>query len=182
MLGRKIIHAGKLYDHWRLKSMLPAVFGEGSTPFYVVQAFTAAILILAANTAYQDFPRLSSILARDRFMPRQFMNRGDRLVFSNGIVLLSVLAGLLLVLYRAQVDQLIHLYLLGVFTDFKTLTTQSIRVQGLGFGWVRITPNLMVKAGLQYIDRVDLGDRYYEFAVDEQGVVTSLVHTPEQRR
>ncbi len=63
-----------------------AVFGEGSIAFYVVQGFTAAILILAANTAYQDFPRLSSILARDRFMPRQFMNRGDRLVFSNGVI------------------------------------------------------------------------------------------------
>ena len=65
-----------------------AVF-DGGLGFYVVQFFTAAILILAANTAYQDFPRLSSILARDRFMPSQFMNRGDRLVFSNGIVVLA---------------------------------------------------------------------------------------------
>ena len=54
-----------------------------------MQFFTAAILILAANTAYQDFPRLSSILARDRFMPRQFVNRGDRLVFSNGVIVLG---------------------------------------------------------------------------------------------
>ena len=61
---------------------------DGGLGFYVVQFFTAAILILAANTAYQDFPRLSSILARDRYMPRQFMNRGDRLVFSNGILVL----------------------------------------------------------------------------------------------
>ena len=61
-------------------------------PFYIVQFFTSAILILAANTAYQDFPRLSSILARDRFMPRQFANRGDRLVFSNGVIVLGSLA------------------------------------------------------------------------------------------
>ena len=65
-----------------------AVFG-GGIGFYVVQAFTAAILILAANTAYQDFPRLSSILARDGFLPSQFKNRGDRLVFSNGVIVLA---------------------------------------------------------------------------------------------
>jgi amino acid transporter len=72
-----------------------AVFG-GGIGFYLVQAFTAAILILAANTAYQDFPRLSSILARDGFMPSQFRNRGDRLVFSNGVIVLAALAGVLI--------------------------------------------------------------------------------------
>ena len=64
-----------------------AVFGGGFF-FYFVQFFTTAILVLAANTSYQDFPRLASILARDRFMPRQFANRGDRLVFSNGVIVL----------------------------------------------------------------------------------------------
>src|SRR5207245_3671297 len=72
-----------------------AVF-HGGLGFYAVQVFTAAILILAANTSYQDFPRLSSILARDRYMPRQFANRGDRLVFSNGILVLATLAGALI--------------------------------------------------------------------------------------
>ena len=67
------------------------VFGR-TFPFFVLQRLTAGILILAANTSYQDFPRLSSILARDRFMPSQFRNRGDRLVFSNGIIILSVAA------------------------------------------------------------------------------------------
>jgi len=67
-----------------------AAFGSGAA-FYALQVFTAAILILAANTAYQDFPRLSAILARHRLMPRQFRNRGDRLVFSNGVVTLAVL-------------------------------------------------------------------------------------------
>jgi amino acid transporter len=94
-----------------------AVFG-GGVMFYVVQAMTAAILILAANTAYQDFPRLSSILAQDRFMPRQFMNRGDRLVFSNGIVILALLASLLIVIFNADLNSLIQLYLVGVFISF----------------------------------------------------------------
>ncbi|MFN2389848.1 MAG: APC family permease [Actinomycetota bacterium] len=94
-----------------------AVFGGGPL-FYLVQVMSAAILILAANTAYQDFPRLSSILATDRFMPRQFMNRGDRLVFSNGIVILSVLACLLIVRFDADLNRLIQLYLVGVFISF----------------------------------------------------------------
>jgi amino acid transporter len=94
-----------------------AVFGGGFM-FYVLQIMTAGILILAANTAYQDFPRLSSILAQDRFMPRQFMNRGDRLVFSNGILILSVLAGLLIVIFDADLTKLIQLYLVGVFISF----------------------------------------------------------------
>jgi amino acid transporter len=94
-----------------------AVFGEGAM-FYILQAMTAAILILAANTAYQDFPRLSSILARDHFLPRQFMNRGDRLVFSNGIVILAVLSSILVILFDADLNQLIQLYLVGVFISF----------------------------------------------------------------
>jgi amino acid transporter len=93
------------------------VFGGGFM-FYVVQIMTAGILILAANTAYQDFPRLASILAQDRFMPRQFINRGDRLVFSNGIVILAVLASILIVVFDANLTQLIQLYLVGVFISF----------------------------------------------------------------
>ena len=77
-----------------------AVFGNNSLGFFVVQAFTAAILILAANTAYQDFPRLASILGRDRFMPSQFVNRGDRLVFSNGVVALGLLSALMIYALR----------------------------------------------------------------------------------
>jgi amino acid transporter len=77
------------------------IFGGGFM-FYVVQVMTAGILILAANTAYQDFPRLASILAQDRFMPRQFINRGDRLVFSNGIFILAILASILIVTFEAN--------------------------------------------------------------------------------
>jgi amino acid transporter len=94
-----------------------AVFGGGFM-FYVVQVMTAGILILAANTAYQDFPRLVSILAQDRFMPRQLMNRGDRLVFSNGIVVLALLATLLAIVFDANLNSLIQLYLVGVFISF----------------------------------------------------------------
>ncbi len=103
-----------------------AVFG-GGFGFWAVQIFTAAILILAANTAYQDFPRLSSILARDHFMPRQFMNRGDRLVFSNGVVGLGAVAGALLVIFDANVEKLIQLYVVGVFTSFTLSQTGMVR-------------------------------------------------------
>ena len=91
------------------------VFGEGAL-FVAVLAATALILFLAANTSYADFPRLSSVLARDRFFPRQFMNRGDRLAFSNGILGLAVFASLLVVVFDAEVSRLINLYVMGVFT------------------------------------------------------------------
>ena len=94
-----------------------AVFG-GGVPFYLVQVVTAAILILAANTAYADFPRLTSVLAGDRFMPRQFLARGDRLVFSNGVLVLTALAALLLTAFGAEVTRLVQLYVVGVFTSF----------------------------------------------------------------
>jgi amino acid transporter len=90
------------------------VFGDGPM-FIVLQVFTALILILAANTAYQDFPRLAAILARDGFMPSQFRNRGDRLVFSNGIAVLAGLAALLVWLFDADLTRLIQLYVVGVF-------------------------------------------------------------------
>ncbi|MGH8931969.1 MAG: APC family permease [Egibacteraceae bacterium] len=104
-----------------------AVFGPSSLGFYLVQIVTAAILILAANTAYQDFPRLSSVLASDRFLPRQFLARGDRLVFSNGIAVLTILAVLLLVVFDADVSRLIQLYVVGVFTSFTLSQAGMVR-------------------------------------------------------
>jgi amino acid transporter len=95
-----------------------ATFGGRGWAYYAVQAGTMAILVLAANTAYADFPRLSSILARDRFLPRQFMNQGDRLAFSNGILILSVLASVLLVIFAGDTHALIPLYMIGVFVSF----------------------------------------------------------------
>ena len=93
------------------------IFGGGAG-FIILQTATVAILVLAANAAYQDFPRLSAILAGHRLMPRQFRNRGDRLAFSNGIVIVSVLASVLIVAFGAQVSRLIQLYVVGVFTSF----------------------------------------------------------------
>jgi amino acid transporter len=91
---------------------------HGGPIFYFIQIMTAIILIFAANTAFAGFPRLASILARDRFMPRQFMNLGDRLVFSNGIIILATLASLLIVAFDANLNHLIQLYLVGVFISF----------------------------------------------------------------
>lgn len=94
------------------------LFGGGSVPYYLLQFSTFAILVLAANTAFADFPRLAAIIARDGFLPRQFGNRGDRLVFSNGIMILAALAAVLLVGFQADVSLLIPLYAVGVFTSF----------------------------------------------------------------
>jgi amino acid transporter len=93
------------------------VFGR-TFVFFLLQALTAGILILAANTSFQDFPRLSSILARDRYMPSQFRNRGDRLVFSNGVIVLAIMASLLVYAFHAELTGLIQLYVVGVFTAF----------------------------------------------------------------
>jgi amino acid transporter len=86
--------------------------------YYVVQATTAAILVLAANTSYAGFPRLASLLARDRFLPRQLANLGDRLVFSNGVILLAVFSGVLVWAFRGDTSRLIPLYAVGVFLSF----------------------------------------------------------------
>ncbi|WP_369242657.1 APC family permease [Streptomyces sp. R21] len=105
-----------------------AVFGgEHSFGFYFIQAATALILVLAANTAFNGFPLLASILAQHRYLPRQLHNRGDRLAFSNGIVALAVVAALLLWGFHANVTQLIHLYILGVFTSFTLSQTGMVR-------------------------------------------------------
>jgi amino acid transporter len=95
--------------------------------YYALQAFTFAILVLAANTSYQGFPRLAALLARDRFFPRQFVNLGDRLVYSNGVVVLAAVAAVLIVLFHANVDSLIHLYVLGVFTAFTLSQAGMVR-------------------------------------------------------
>jgi amino acid transporter len=102
-----------------IAQLAAAVFGgTGSPMFFFIQTTTALVLVLAANTAFNGFPMLASILAQHRLMPTQLQNRGDRLSFSNGILALAFAAGALLVVYRASVDQLLHLYILGVFTSF----------------------------------------------------------------
>ena len=96
--------------------------------YYVLQFSTFAILILAANTAYADFPRLCSFIARDGFLPRQLANRGDRLVFSNGVLVLSGMAAVLVIIFGGETKALIPLYAVGVFTGFTLSQTRHGRV------------------------------------------------------
>ena len=95
--------------------------------YYVVQGATAAILVLAANTAFADFPRLSSLLARDRFLPRQFANRGDKLVFSNGIIILAIFSSILVAVFGGDTSRLIPLYAVGVFLSFTLSQSGMVR-------------------------------------------------------
>jgi len=95
-----------------------AIFGGPNVLYYLLQAGTTLILVLAANTAYADFPRLASIVSRDRYLPRQFMNQGDRLAFSNGILVLSLFAAVLISAFRGDTQSLLPLYMIGVFISF----------------------------------------------------------------
>ena len=114
------------------------VWGNGVL-YYLVQVSTLLILVLAANTSYADFPRLSSILARDRFVPRQFSNQGDRLVFSNGILILSGFAILLIVLFQGDTHALLPLYAVGVFMSFTLsqsgMVRRWLRLREKGWQW-----------------------------------------------
>jgi amino acid transporter len=113
-----------------LSEIARAVFPSSSAlgfMYWAVQTLTLAVLVLAANTSYQGFPRLAALLARDRFFARQFTNLGDRLVFSNGIIVLTAVAMALLWVYDASVDSLIHLYVIGVFTAFTLSQVGMVR-------------------------------------------------------
>ncbi|MGE5138402.1 MAG: APC family permease [Rudaea sp.] len=115
-----------------------AVWGLG-IPYYVFQIATMGILVIAANTAFADFPRLSSVLARDKFMPHQFTFRGDRLAFSTGILTLGVISAVLVVVFQGNVINLIHLYAVGVFLAF-TMSDSGMVVhwwRTRGPGWKR---------------------------------------------
>ncbi|MEU5650074.1 APC family permease [Streptomyces pseudogriseolus] len=110
-----------------ISQVAEAVFGHGSFLFVVLAAATALVLFLAANTAYNGFPLLGAILAQDRYLPRQLHTRGDRLAFSNGIVLLAGAAALLVVIYGADSTRLIQLYIVGVFVSFTLSQTGMVR-------------------------------------------------------
>ena len=101
-----------------ISQLAASTFGSHAFLFYLYQAATAGILILAANTAFNGFPVLSSILAQHSYLPRQMHNRGDKLVFSNGIILLGAFTIALIIGFNANVNDLIHLYIVGVFTSF----------------------------------------------------------------
>jgi amino acid transporter len=95
-----------------------ATFGAGSIPFFVIQAATACVLLLAANTAFNGFPLLGAVLARDGYAPKSLETRGDRLVFSNGMIILGAAAIVVLVVFHARLTTLIQLYIIGVFVSF----------------------------------------------------------------
>ncbi|MDO8735578.1 MAG: APC family permease [Thermoleophilia bacterium] len=145
ILGSMFIGITFLTDHYNilpmenetvLSQLTAAIFSRG--PFYyVVQFATAFILILAANTSFADFPRLSSVMAADGFMPRQFGSRGDRLVFSNGILILGLLAMSLVVVFKGQTHALIPLYAVGVFLSFTLSQSGMVRhwLRLKGKGW-----------------------------------------------
>jgi amino acid transporter len=114
-------------------------FGDGSIGFYLFQAFTALILFLAANTSYNAFPRLAAILARDGYLPRQFSFRGDRLAFTSGIVILSLVAIALLIVFEGNTTALIPLYSVGVFVSFTIsqggMVRHWLRERASGWHW-----------------------------------------------
>jgi amino acid transporter len=124
------INAHPLPDETLVSVMTRHTFGTGVF-YYFAQAATAAILVLAANTSFADFPRLASLLAADRFLPRQFANRGDRLVFSNGVVLLAVFSIVLIIIFKGSEQSMLPLYALGVFLSF------TLSQAGMVIHWLR---------------------------------------------
>jgi amino acid transporter len=123
-------------DQTIVSQLARAIFGNGLA-YYAIQGSTTLILVLAANTSFADFPRLASLLARDRYAPRQFRTLGDRLVFSNGIVMLAAFAALLIVLFQAETHALIPLYAVGVFISFTLSQAGMVRhwLTDGGAGW-----------------------------------------------
>ena len=155
-----------------------AVFGDGSAMYYVLQFSTFAILILAANTAFADFPRLSSIISRDGFLPRQMANRGDRLVFSNGIVFLAGLAALLIVVFDGDTAALIPLYAVGVFTSFTLSQFGMFRFQRThrGAGWKhRSTISLIGSAATLVVALVVVVSKFTQGAWIPAVVIPAIV-------
>ena len=119
-------------DETVLSQLGRVVLGDGTPLYVVLQVATALILVLAANTSFADFPRLASILAHDRFLPRVFQFRGDRLAFTTGILALAVFSIVLLVVFNGSVDQLIPLYAIGVFASF------TLSQAGMVLHWRRL--------------------------------------------
>ena len=131
-----------------LSKLAKAVYGDTThglpkLMYYLTQGFTFAILVVAANTAYADFPRLAALMGRDNYLPRQFASQGDRLVFSNGILILTAVSCFLVFVLHANTDLLLPLYALGVFTGF------TISQAGMVVHWVKLKtkePRWLAKA------------------------------------
>ncbi len=137
--------AGEGINQTVLAQLAEHIYGGRNLLFFIMQFATFGILILAANTAYADYPRLSSIIAKDGYLPRQFANRGDRLVFSNGIVFLALAAITLVVVFGGKVEALIPLYAVGVFTGF-TLSQTGMCVHHVKEREPRWKVNIVINA------------------------------------
>ena len=141
--------------------------------YYVVQIATALILVLAANTSFADFPRLSSLLARDRYLPRQFATRGDRLVFSNGIVILALFAGILVIVFGGDTSRLIPLYAVGVFLSF------TLSQSGMVRHWLRESGKIKRQNGKR--SRVEDEIHFTESTVDRESLPDAELAASEER-
>ena len=128
----QVMHVRSVAEDTVLSQVGRAVYGNSSILYFALQIATMAILIFAANTSFADFPRLSSILARDGLMPRQFMNRGDKLAFSNGILGLAVVAIIIIIVFGADTTSMIPLYAVGVFVSF------TLSQSGMVVHWFRL--------------------------------------------
>ena len=136
-----------------ISQLTRTLVGNGTPFHWLVQISTALLLVLAANTAFADFPRLGSILARDRFLPRVFQFRGDRLAFSSGIVLLAIIAAWLIVAFGGSVTELIPLYTIGVFIAFTLSQAGMVR-----HWWVRRNePRWQLRAAINGVGAVTTG-------------------------
>jgi amino acid transporter len=145
-----------------VSAMARHTFGTGLV-YYGIQAATAAILVLAANTSFADFPRLSGLLAADRFLPRQLANRGDRLVFSNGIVLLALFSALLVIIFKGEEQAMLPLYAVGVFLSF------TLSQAGMVVHWLRARRAEEAKAE---VIREERTTHSHAMGTDEAGGVT----------
>ena len=171
----QVIHIIPKADDTVLSQAARAVYGSGGFFYYALQIATMAILVLGANTCYAGFPRLSSVLARDGLMPRQFMNRGDRLVFSNGIIGLTVAAIALIVIFDADTHRMIPFYALGVFIGF------TLSQAGMVVHWRRIrTSGWRRRASMNTLGAVLTGRRGRGDPIDQvrRGAYIVVVAVP----
>jgi amino acid transporter len=142
--------------------------------YYVVQVATALILVLAANTSFADFPRLASLLARDRFLPRQFATRGDKLVFSNGIMILAMFASILVIAFGGDTSRLIPLYAVGVFLSF------TLSQSGMVRHWLRVRAQ-SPKKNSRRPKRAEEDIHYTQSSVDRDTLPDAELEASEQR-
>jgi hypothetical protein len=120
------MHLSPMQDRTLISIFAENIFGGRNILFFLIQGFTMLILVLAANTGFADFPRLCYFLARDKFLPRRFTHLGERLVFSNGIILLGAVSSMLIIIFKGSVHYLIPLYAVGVFTSFTLSQTGMV--------------------------------------------------------